>query len=319
MQYGITEKGSNIVFLIVAVMGQVLGIPLYFLFSYLFNESKLSDYSILFINEFIFILLPVVIYMLVKNADFKEVLKLNTIGFLPAALVVFIAVCTQFSAWFFNTYILYLLSFIGDLPPPPIRPPSSVVEFIFAIFIIGVAPALCEEALHRGLLLNAYEGRGSIKAVIVSAVFFGIFHFDIRNLFFPILFGLAAGYAVVRTNSIYAGILAHFTNNAVVETIQFINEKNGAYQDSPRVSFTEVTDVLPVSLAACVLLVVFIFLLRAATRHALIPSQTRVSGDLVSIMLHWPVIISFLLYLASAAMLIGTIHISKSGTALYLK
>ena len=76
--------------------------------------------------------------------------------------------------------------------------------------------------MHRGFLLTAYERRGSYRAVVIVAILFGLFHFDIMNLLGPIFLGAVFGYYVIRTDSIFAGILAHFLNNAIVVVIQYL-------------------------------------------------------------------------------------------------
>ena len=93
---------------------------------------------------------------------------------------------------------------MGELPSqdclyqkPPWNWPSGSWSWLLRV---------CEELMHRGFLLTAYERRGSYRAVVIIAILFGLFHFDIMNLAGPIFLGLIIGYYVIRTGSIFAGI-----------------------------------------------------------------------------------------------------------------
>jgi len=66
------------------------------------------------------------------------------------------------------------------------------------------------------MILNAYETSTNKKfAIIMSAILFGVFHFNIQNLLGPILLGIIFGYLVIITDSIYSAIIAHTLNNWV--------------------------------------------------------------------------------------------------------
>ncbi len=89
-----------------------------------------------------------------------------------------------------------------------------------AMIVIGaVTPALAEEVLFRGAVMQSLRpglGRG---AVVVSALLFALMHLSPWRLVPTFLVGLVIGAIVLRTGSIWTGILLHFAHNAALITI----------------------------------------------------------------------------------------------------
>ncbi len=82
------------------------------------------------------------------------------------------------------------------------------------ILVVALAPAVCEEAVFRGWLLSSFRGRtGGVVAVVVTALFFGVFHMSIYRLLGTTTLGLLIGYMVWHTRSIWPAVLFHFLNN----------------------------------------------------------------------------------------------------------
>ena len=178
MNNKLTFTGANILFLIFTVI--FLGYQ--FVLGIILGEA-LTDYVylIVIINQLI-ILASVLIYCFVKKINIKETFRFNNPGLIPILVITLLALPATFAAGMFNTIMVYLLQFIGDIPSAGIPVPQNLPELLTGILIIGVMPGVCEEMLHRGLLLRSYERRGSYKALIIVAIFFGLFHFDITNL-----------------------------------------------------------------------------------------------------------------------------------------
>jgi sodium transport system permease protein len=91
---------------------------------------------------------------------------------------------------------------------------------LWLFFIAALTPAICEELVFRGVLLQSLgrEMRGW-KAVALSAAVFGAFHlsFETALRFLPTAFiGLLMGWVVWHSRSIFASMLMHFVNNAFV-------------------------------------------------------------------------------------------------------
>ena len=88
------------------------------------------------------------------------------------------------------------------------------VVLLVAVVVVG-APVV-EELFFRGLLLRSLAGRiGTPGAVVVSAVLFGLAHYEPVQLPVLVILGLALGALAVRTGRLGPGICAHAAFNAV--------------------------------------------------------------------------------------------------------
>lgn len=83
------------------------------------------------------------------------------------------------------------------------------------LLTMALVPAVCEELLFRGFVLNRLLGPGTrARAILVSAVLFGIFHRHLLLILPAGLAGILFAVMVQRSRSLAPAILAHFTVNA---------------------------------------------------------------------------------------------------------
>ncbi len=278
-----------------------------------FGTTIIMDhmYVIVLINEFI-IAAFVIIYCLAKKISIKETFRIKKLGIVPALIIAAISVSAMFVASMLNSIVEYLLQFIGEVPSTNIPVPKNLAELIVGILIIGLSPGVCEELMHRGFLLKAYEKRGSYKAVVIVSILFGFFHFDITNLLGPIFLGLIIGYYVVRTDSIFAGILAHFLNNSIAEVIQYINSLN-PQPETTVLSGEGLVGVIALGLGGLIITAGLLYLFTIVTegKSVIIPPISRVRQDLKAILTHWPIILVIFFYIVMALLTIASIALTK--------
>ncbi|MFZ5967955.1 MAG: type II CAAX prenyl endopeptidase Rce1 family protein [Bacillota bacterium] len=230
--------GVNTVFFITALL-------LIFVGSYVqYLDIKIG----LLITEFILVLLPPIIYIKFKGADLTEILRIKRLKAKHGVFIVFITILSYPVALFFNLIGLLLLSTLGQLEPPPLPTADNLTEYLILFLIFAGSAGICEEIFFRGLIMRGYERFGKEKAIVVSALLFGMFHFNLQNLLGPIFLGLIFGYLVYRTDSIAAGIIGHTTNNGVAVTLgwigNLINEKNGVIMNEAMPSTLELVGAL---------------------------------------------------------------------------
>lgn len=307
MKNKLTFTGANILFLIFTLLFLAYQLVL----GFILGES-LTDhvYLIVVINQLI-ILASVLIYCFIKRINIIETFRFGKPGLIPILVITLLALPATFAAGMFNTIVVYLLQFIGDVPSAGIPVPQNIQEWLLGILIIGVMPGVCEELLHRGLLLRSYERRGTYKAVVIVAILFGLFHFDITNLLGPILLGLIIGYYVVRTNSIWAGIYAHFLNNAISVTIQFLIKQ--PQPETLTVSEQELISSVVVGIVSMGITAGLLVLFKRVTesRAVTVPPISRIGGDLKAVLTHWPIIVYGLLYFLMMMLYFLTIILTK--------
>ena len=103
---------------------------------------------------------------------------------------------------------------------------SGTVSYPFWLFIVSlittaVLPGFCEEVAHRGLLLNGFRDLGMKKAILLSALLFGLMHLNIEQFFYATLIGALLGFLTISTNSIFPAMIVHFMNNAISVYLEF--------------------------------------------------------------------------------------------------
>ena len=83
-----------------------------------------------------------------------------------------------------------------------------------AIFSIAIIAPIYEEIFMRGIILAGLLNRYSPKkAIIISALIFGISHFNVVQSVNAIVIGLILGMIYYKTNSLILCIAVHMTNN----------------------------------------------------------------------------------------------------------
>ncbi len=86
-----------------------------------------------------------------------------------------------------------------------------------ALIVIAIIPALVEEALFRGVLLNCCESSmGSVRTVFVIGFCFSLFHASPEQTVYQFFAGCVFAFLAIRSGSILPSVLMHFINNALI-------------------------------------------------------------------------------------------------------
>lgn len=85
----------------------------------------------------------------------------------------------------------------------------------------GIIPPLIfapimEELLFRGLIFKNNKPLGELFAIIISGVFFGLWHQNLPQVCTTAIMGMFFCFIYLKTKSILPAMFAHFTNNFVV-------------------------------------------------------------------------------------------------------
>lgn len=156
-----------------------------------------------------------VIFALVMRVKLKEIFPVKKItvrdlfgvGFLHLAGILLSYIC---------------LGIVGTIIPSSLKDIDRLNDFLFgnlslipALIIVGLLPAVCEEAIHRGAILSCFR---SIKKdwviVLIMAFFFGLNHVSLIKFFSTAILGGIMSYILVKKNNILLTIIMHFVNNA---------------------------------------------------------------------------------------------------------
>lgn len=206
-------KEVNKIYLLLAIVFIMLGS---------FVQKLNIDLGII-VTEYFIILLPVLLYAKIKKIDLKSSLRLNKLKGSVVIKIFFLSMVLIPIIAFGNLLMMTILSYFGKAVTQETPTAQTLLGLFKYLFLIAFSAGLCEEVFFRGMILDAYENDTNKKfAVIVSAVLFGVFHFNLQNLIGPILLGLVFGYLVILTDSIWSGILAHMLNNGIAVIMSYV-------------------------------------------------------------------------------------------------
>lgn len=182
-------------------------------------------YSGLLITEYLILLLPNLMYLKLMGFSLKKVLRLNKISLKQIGYIVLITIFAYPIAIFVNFIMIMFLTYFGDPIVDTIPMAETSMMYFYSLFVIALAPGICEEIMFRGTIMSAYGSLGKKKAIIYSAILFGGFHFNLQNLLGPIALGIVLGMTTYKTNSIYAGMIGHTLSNGIAVTIGYLASK----------------------------------------------------------------------------------------------
>lgn len=185
-------------------------------------QSANFELGVLF-TEYGLLVIPLVLIGLVFKVDLKKALRFNPIP-VRIGLKIFGASLLMIpGVAFLNVTIIAILMMTVHFIPQTLPEASAGTGFLVSFFVMAITPGICEELFFRGMVMNALEGRFGYRfAAVLSAVLFGLFHFNLANLVGPIFLGLLFGWLVQVTDSIYAGMIGHAVNNGFAVTISYL-------------------------------------------------------------------------------------------------
>jgi len=183
--------------------------------------QKKELYTGILITEYLIILLPNILFLKLRGYSLKKVLKLNPISLKQGLFTVLTMIFAYPIAVFLNYIMMLFLNSVSDSLPTGVPIPSSWPEYWLALFVIAVTPGICEEVMFRGTMQSAYGRLGEKKALILSSMLFGLFHFNLMNFLGPAFLGLILGIIMIKTKSLYATIIGHTLNNGIALSIGF--------------------------------------------------------------------------------------------------
>lgn len=204
---------------IVTAPGLVLCIYLLLLCTRLLDVSLLSagsGYLTVSVLQLLIYLLPAAIYCKLRGEKFRTHLRLRPVGF-EQILVMLAGAAVLILGGLLIGLALGGMERLGDPVTLYDRfaaaSPDGADERLYAVLAFALLPAVCEEFVFRAILCAEFEQNGLPAAVIGSAVFFAMLHFE--PVQFPIYFfaGILLALVFYATRSVLGPILVHFTYN----------------------------------------------------------------------------------------------------------
>lgn len=112
---------------------------------------------------------------------------------------------------------LFCKLFPKYVPNANFLPSLDGAKILPALLIIAVIPALAEEALFRGVILNCcVRGAGTVRTVFIVGFCFSLFHAAPEQTVYQFICGCAFALITLRAGSALPAVIMHFINNALI-------------------------------------------------------------------------------------------------------
>ncbi|MGN0804012.1 MAG: lysostaphin resistance A-like protein [Candidatus Coproplasma sp.] len=157
-----------------------------------------------------------VLYFVRFKQPVKKVLPIKTSPkyYLLGVMLIF---GLLFSLNSLNELLVDLLELIGYKKQEFNLPDISGWKILPAIVIIAIIPAIMEEILFRGIILNnAEDSVGTLNAIFIVGLLFSLYHGSVEQTVYQFICGCLFAFLAVRSRSVAPCILIHFLNNAVI-------------------------------------------------------------------------------------------------------
>ena len=121
-----------------------------------------------------------------------------------------------FSVSYLNTLFAEFLGWLGFASPPPSIPSLDGFGFVGVILVVALLPAIFEEILFRGIVLDGAYAYGTAGAVLLCGGLFALYHQNPLQTVYPFVCGAAFALLAIRSRSVFPTMLAHFLNNLLI-------------------------------------------------------------------------------------------------------
>lgn len=197
-----------------------LGMIIFYIFACFFlipliPEKLFNQNSSVILGQSL-IIIPTIIYLIctkfkpVKDIPFKKisignVFKLILFTYLMIPLITFI---NAFSMLFVDNKVAETMEEMTSNP------------LWLNLFLMGVLPAFVEEFVFRGIIFGGYRNSIIKRAMLASALLFGIFHMNINQFMYAFVMGIIFVMLREGTGSIFASMIVHcvFNSNSIILT-----------------------------------------------------------------------------------------------------
>lgn len=225
------DRDSGWMYLLALTVPAAVGIIAFFILRGIAGRFGIADftkdsafYTIYMVIISLSFLGMFLVYNTIKRVDIKKasLIKVN-FGWKNLILCVIIAVVTLFGFNLFINYLFHLLEGVGYTPDSSLPLPLNNGWWLVAnLVILAAMPAIFEEFIYRGVILNGLRRFGNVNAVMISALLFALAHGSAMQFPYQFILGVVLGFVMIKTGSILASMIVHFLNNAIVIVYNYI-------------------------------------------------------------------------------------------------
>ncbi len=189
-------------------------------FEQLILNDSLFNEALNMVSTAILIFVPFLIaYLIIKKKNFAGELilgtpydKKNFLLLIPIAIM--ICIIGSIATSYFSEFFLWLFGVEFEMPDD-VSDYGSVSGVLISLLSTAVLPAFVEEFAIRGVVMQSLRRYGDWFAIIMSSLVFALMHGNMVQIPFAFIAGIGIGYAVIKTGTMWTGIIIHFINNSI--------------------------------------------------------------------------------------------------------
>lgn len=177
------------------------------------------------------IFLPILLVMKFKGVSIKDKFRFKPISIMTGIKAILITVAALPIAYTLNFLVNIILMKLDLFQIQTLDLGTGTFNYFIIVLLIAVTPGIVEEFFFRGMMLSSYQEKMSVrKSIVLTSLFFAVFHFNIQNFMLPFFLGLIFGWMVYITDSIYTSMIAHGVFNFIGSIIMY-NNQGGSAED----------------------------------------------------------------------------------------
>ena len=187
------------------------------------KNNKLVSRTVVFIS--MILIVSIIATFLIIYINMK--INTNRITGLNYITEIFVYICTIPIIYFYakkniNTFFINLIPSKGKEIIDPSIYTINNNNLLYYFIISGIIGPIYEELIFRKIILMRFRQYGDMVSIIVSSLFFSLFHCNISQFLFAFMIGLMLGYICIKYNRIVYSIIIHSFINILVG-LSYIN------------------------------------------------------------------------------------------------
>lgn len=243
------------------LVGEYVAWPFVFLAGRLFGGVDAGAQSQLtqFLYYILFVALPVMLYAR-RDPGIASHLRIEPLkGRVAALSVLTAAVAVLFINCVSQLWFILVQCMGGTIPASGVAVPTTVRGLASAVILSAALPGICEELLFRGLMLSAWEERGSLRAVTTVSLLFTLLHGNLLGIPSEFICGVLLACIVISSGSLFAGMVFHTVFNS---TLLIASYWARTVETDAEAAYTGALSLLPFLLGALLFGSILMFLMR---------------------------------------------------------
>lgn len=222
------EKNNKLVSRTVVFISMILIVSIIATFLIIYINMKINTNRITGLNYiteiFVYICTIPIIYFYAKKNRIKCNYSPGKGNIKAHNFFLLIAIC--FTLYIIisniNTFFINLIPSKGKEIIDPSIYTINNNNLLYYFIISGIIGPIYEELIFRKIILMRFRQYGDMVSIIVSSLFFSLFHCNISQFLFAFMIGLMLGYICIKYNRIVYSIIIHSFINILVG-LSYIN------------------------------------------------------------------------------------------------